>query len=88
MALATGCGGGKQSEFAPWHVDGLMLPARVEGPGVFPDADAALVVGPDRAQLFQAAWQAVTWNERKKAGFDWLASTTRELDALTGSGKG
>jgi hypothetical protein len=25
-------------------------------PGVFPDADAALVVGPDRAQLFQAAW--------------------------------
>jgi hypothetical protein len=25
-------------------------------PGVFPDADAALVVGPDRAQLLQAAW--------------------------------
>jgi hypothetical protein len=25
-------------------------------PGVFPDADVALVVGPDRAQLFQAAW--------------------------------
>jgi hypothetical protein len=25
-------------------------------PGVFPSADVALVVGPDRAQLFQAAW--------------------------------
>ncbi len=25
-------------------------------PGVFPDADAALVVGPSSAQLFQAAW--------------------------------
>lgn len=25
-------------------------------PGVFPTADAALVVGPERAQLFQAAW--------------------------------
>ena len=25
-------------------------------PGVFPDADAALVVGPKNAQLFQAAW--------------------------------
>jgi hypothetical protein len=25
------------------------------------------------------AWQAVTWNERRKAGFDGLASTMREL---------
>jgi hypothetical protein len=25
-------------------------------PGVFPDADVALVVGPDHAELFQAAW--------------------------------
>jgi hypothetical protein len=25
-------------------------------PGVFPDADAALVVGPDDGQVFQAAW--------------------------------
>jgi hypothetical protein len=24
-------------------------------------------------------WQSVTWNERKKAGFDGLASTMREL---------
>ena len=28
-----------------------------------------------------APWQAVTWNERKKAGFDELANTMRGLDA-------
>jgi hypothetical protein len=40
-------------------------------PGVFPEADAALIVGPDDAELLQAAWWEPT-RIRYGLGFDYL----------------
>ena len=54
-------------------------------PGVFPDADAALVVGPDHAQLFQAAWWEPTRIRYGPLGLGYIKVNPADLKPGSGA---
>jgi hypothetical protein len=54
-------------------------------PGVFPSADAALVVGPDDAQLFQAAWWEPTRVRYGPLGRGYLDVNRADLEPGSGA---
>ena len=84
----------------PWALLGYADPSSLklfvehpEEPTSTTDAGpirAAIVAGDDpvltTSEYGWEAWQAVTWHERRKAGFDDLAATMRELSEPAGGG--
>jgi hypothetical protein len=81
-----------QSESWRDHPITIGLDARPEGnrglpnhPGVFPAADVALVVGPDHAQLFQAAWWEPTRLLYGPLGLGYIKINPAELKPGSGA---